>query len=70
MAARFLEDFVVGESWTSPAVELTETDIIAFASINQIIAIKIGNDIVAIIAVYGVVAQSAINYVIASTCAD
>jgi acyl dehydratase len=35
MAARFLEDFVVGESWTSPAVELTETDIIAFARAND-----------------------------------
>lgn len=35
MAARFFEDFVVGESWTSQQMVLTEADIIAFASAND-----------------------------------
>lgn len=35
MAARFFEDFVVGERWASSVTELTEADIIAFAEAND-----------------------------------
>ena len=35
MAARFFEDFVVGESWTSSVIQLSEADIIAFATAND-----------------------------------
>jgi acyl dehydratase len=35
MTARFFEDFVIGESWTSPAIVLAESDIIAFAKAND-----------------------------------
>lgn len=35
MAARFLEDFVIGETWISPAIILTEQDIVAFAQVND-----------------------------------
>ncbi len=33
MAARTLEDFVVGETWKSPVVTVSEADIIGFASV-------------------------------------
>ena len=35
MVARFFEDFAVGETWTSPVVELSEADIVAFAAAND-----------------------------------
>jgi acyl dehydratase len=35
MGARFFEDFVVGESWTSPVAQLSEDDIVAFARAND-----------------------------------
>ena len=35
MVARTFEDFVVGETWTSPAVTLSAEDIIAFARLND-----------------------------------
>jgi Acyl dehydratase len=35
MAARYFEDFAVGEVWTSREIELTEADIIAFARDND-----------------------------------
>ena len=35
MVTRFFEDFSIGETWTSPAVVLTEADIIGFASAND-----------------------------------
>ena len=35
MAARFFEDFTVGESWTSEPVVISEAEIIAFAKAND-----------------------------------
>lgn len=35
MVARFFEDFALGETWTSPVVELSEADIVAFATAND-----------------------------------
>lgn len=35
MEARAFEDFVVGETWTSASVVLSEDEIIAFASVND-----------------------------------
>ena len=35
MAARYFEDFAIGETWTSREIVLTEADIIAFAQAND-----------------------------------
>lgn len=35
MVARFFEDFVIGERWTSDPVTLSEADIVAFARAND-----------------------------------
>jgi acyl dehydratase len=35
MAARYFEDFAIGETWTSREIVLTEADIIAFARDND-----------------------------------
>lgn len=35
MAARFFEDMLVGEIWTSPVVQLSDAEIIAFAAAND-----------------------------------
>ncbi len=35
MVARFFEDFVIGERWTSDPVTLSEADIVAFAKAND-----------------------------------
>ena len=35
MAARAFEDFVVGETWTSPVITLSEQDIIEYARVND-----------------------------------
>lgn len=35
MAARYFEDFAIGEIWTSREIVLTEADIIAFAQVND-----------------------------------
>ena len=35
MAAKYFEDFAIGETWTSREIVLTEADIIAFAQAND-----------------------------------
>ena len=35
MAAKYFEDFAIGETWTSREIVLTEADIIAFAQVND-----------------------------------